>query len=504
MMKLKPYHHGFHSVTSSLGTVTGGWCLFGDFNDVRTVKDRLNSEFNTRDADNFNDFIRKNELVEIPLGGRRFTRISDGRLKFSKLDRFFVTDHFYGKWRNLVAVSLDRKLSNHCPILLKDIDMDFGPKPFRAYDVWLEENDIDNVFISAWHNPVRNYKADCVIRDKFKNAKQGLKEWSKLKLDGNNHAIEKCKREAMKWEMEAENRVLASSNGFMEDSGSLEAPFTEKEVWEAVCGCGSDKNGESKGCNASFVTLILKVDNPLGLGDYRPISLIGSYYKVISKLLSERIKKGDGMVEMGLQLGGVWMGNWAGEIWSWNWDWACHVRGRTRGEALELQNLVENVSLNRNRKDSWRCSLDGNGEFSVKSLSKWVEDMSISGVTGSSQTLWPKIIPRKCGECRSLYGPMRKCSKSLGVDFCLVGYVDRFTIGEILKHRGGSVVNSETKDLWQAVLWVTGYYIWKNRNAKVFKNKCNSVLRVFLEVQLRSFEWISRRSKKRNFNWENG
>ncbi|GKB83760.1 hypothetical protein Tco_0950655 [Tanacetum coccineum] len=83
-----------------------------------------------------------------------------------------------------------------------------------------------------------------------------------------------------------------------------------------------------------------------------------------------------------------------------------------------------------------------------------------------------------------------------------IGPVDRFATGEILKHRGGFVVNSEMKDLWQAVLWVTGYYIWKNRNAKVFKNKCDSALRVFLEVQLRSFEWISRRSKKRNFRWE--
>ena len=65
------------------------------------------------------------------------------------------------------------------------------------------------------------------------------------------------------------------------------------------------------------------------------------------------------------------------------------------GELLELQNLVANVSLNQNKRDTWRCSLEANGEFSVKSLSKWVEDRSLSGVSSSTQTLWSKIIPRK-------------------------------------------------------------------------------------------------------------
>ena len=51
----------------------------------------------------------------------------------------------------------------------------------------------------------------------------------------------------------------------------------------------SDKVEIYKGCNASFVTLIPKFIDPIGLTDYRPISLIGSYYKIIAKLLAERI-----------------------------------------------------------------------------------------------------------------------------------------------------------------------------------------------------------------------
>ena len=44
------------------------------------------------------------------------------------------------------------------------------------------------------------------------------------------------------------------------------------------------------GINSSFVALIPKNDNPSSLSELRPISLIGSLYKVLSKVLSSRIK----------------------------------------------------------------------------------------------------------------------------------------------------------------------------------------------------------------------
>ncbi|GJV23438.1 putative RNA-directed DNA polymerase, eukaryota, reverse transcriptase zinc-binding domain protein [Tanacetum coccineum] len=52
-----------------------------------------------------------------------------------------------------------------------------------------------------------------------------------------------------------------------------------------------DRMEISRGCNASFVTIIPKVADPIRLGDFRPISLIGCYYKIISKMLAERVKK---------------------------------------------------------------------------------------------------------------------------------------------------------------------------------------------------------------------
>jgi len=46
-----------------------------------------------------------------------------------------------------------------------------------------------------------------------------------------------------------------------------------------------------KGCNASFLTLIPKSENPQSLEEYKPISLVGCLYKILTKVLSNRIKK---------------------------------------------------------------------------------------------------------------------------------------------------------------------------------------------------------------------
>ncbi|XP_071714290.1 uncharacterized protein [Rutidosis leptorrhynchoides] len=72
-----------------------------------------------------------------------------------------------------------------------------------------------------------------------------------------------------------------------DEAASLECRFLEPEVLEAINIVGEI----SRGCNASFVTLIPKKLDPSGLGNFRPISLIGSYYKIVAKILSNRLRK---------------------------------------------------------------------------------------------------------------------------------------------------------------------------------------------------------------------
>ncbi|GKE72401.1 hypothetical protein Tco_1534442, partial [Tanacetum coccineum] len=287
-----------------------------------------------------------------------------------KLDHFLLNEEFAKLWGNTSVVALDTKLSDHCPIVLKDVDLDFGPKPFRAFDIWLEEKDIRNVVEESWKIEVRSRRPDCRFRDKLKNVKFVLKELSKERFGAMNENIEMFKKEAMKWELEAENKTLREVRKeawmkarkswvdkenklkevvrhyktlfferasirpifccdrvekiLVDDAFLVEKDFTEEEILEVVRACGGDKApgpdgfnfkyirkfwdilkvdlvsaikwfGDkmeiSRGCNSSFVTIIPKVMDPIGLRDFRPISLIGCYYKIIAKVLAERIKK---------------------------------------------------------------------------------------------------------------------------------------------------------------------------------------------------------------------
>ncbi|KAL7607598.1 hypothetical protein Lser_V15G19622 [Lactuca serriola] len=52
----------------------------------------------------------------------------------------------------------------------------------------------------------------------------------------------------------------------------------------------------ARGCNSSFITLAPKIKDPLSLNDYRRISLMGCVSKIISKILSNRMKSVIGKV----------------------------------------------------------------------------------------------------------------------------------------------------------------------------------------------------------------
>ncbi|XP_071728393.1 uncharacterized protein [Rutidosis leptorrhynchoides] len=148
-------------------------------------------------------------LLEIPLAGRNFTRVSDDGLKYSKLDRFLVSEDFFYLWKDLTAVVLVRHLSDHCPILFKDEERNFGPKPFKVFDAWFNEEGVDDVVSDAWKTSVPEVnRKDCVFRNRLKNVKTALKNWCNGKFDRLDLEIKHHKATTIQLELKAESCVL--------------------------------------------------------------------------------------------------------------------------------------------------------------------------------------------------------------------------------------------------------------------------------------------------------
>ena len=64
-----------------------------------------------------------------------------------------------------------------------------------------------------------------------------------------------------------------------EERLSLEKEFSKEEVIQVL-----------RSLNASFLTLIPKKCNAVSIKDFRPISLVGSVYKLLSKVLANRLR----------------------------------------------------------------------------------------------------------------------------------------------------------------------------------------------------------------------
>ncbi|GJW97082.1 RNA-directed DNA polymerase, eukaryota [Tanacetum coccineum] len=108
----------------------GETIVMGDFNEVRSSEERRGSCFNPYSARRFDRFILTSGLVDIKLEGYTFTWSHPSATKMSKLDRFLVSDGIYNLFPSITAICLDRHISDHRPILLREVKLDFGPTPF--------------------------------------------------------------------------------------------------------------------------------------------------------------------------------------------------------------------------------------------------------------------------------------------------------------------------------------------------------------------------------------
>ncbi|GJW84461.1 RNA-directed DNA polymerase, eukaryota [Tanacetum coccineum] len=374
----------------------GECIILGDFNEVRSEQERFGTIVNDSGAKAFNHFISTAGLIDLPLEGYTYTWAIKSASKMSKLDRFLVSEGLLSVYPSLSALSLDRHLSDHRPIIMREAMVNYGPSLFRVYHSWFTKDGFDKLVDDSWKNSnfVESSKIT-LLRKKFQALKASIKAWCKEEMQRSNeyifsiqswisdldkmfdneisnkdlviertsllkdlhninmrHSLDMAPKVKIRWSIEGDENskffhgiinmkrsqlairdVLVEgdwidepykvkneflnhfSNCFsrpscpninldinmfkqlsFEQNADLECDVSYDEIKRAVWDCGTNKSPGPDGftfdfirSNSSFITLIPKKQDAKLVKDFCPISLIGSFYKIIAKILANRL-----------------------------------------------------------------------------------------------------------------------------------------------------------------------------------------------------------------------
>ncbi|GJX22164.1 RNA-directed DNA polymerase, eukaryota [Tanacetum coccineum] len=403
-----------YAFSPSVGYSGGVLCVWDSNMFVKDSVTIYDSFVAIRGANAFNYFISMARLVDLPLEGYSYTWSHKSASKMSKLDRFLISEGLLSVFPPLSAICLDRHLSDHRPILMRELDVDYGPTPFRIFHSWFSKSGFDKLVEEMWKNSTFLKPNNIILLKKnFQALKAAIKNWCKEDKQRSNasrssiqsrlseldklldqgkgsdglvnersmllkelqdfnasSSLDMAQKEKIRWSIEGDenskyfhgiinrNRSQPAIRGVLVEGDWIDEPLIVKneffnhfanrmrtlkemsydEIKCAVWDCGSNKYlgtdgfaawdcGSNKspgpdgftfefyrrywklidqdvandvfeffssgtfppGSNSSFITLIPKMQDAKVIKDFHPISIIGSVYKIITKILANRL-----------------------------------------------------------------------------------------------------------------------------------------------------------------------------------------------------------------------
>lgn len=124
-------------------------CILGDFNSVRSDEERLNCIYGSKEVVDFNEMISDCNLLEVKPQNTRFTWFGPQARK-SFLDRIFLNDIWFQK-QNWRVRALNKKHSDHKPLVLLPSADNWGPKPLKLFNYYLNKKLIEQIQQLALH-----------------------------------------------------------------------------------------------------------------------------------------------------------------------------------------------------------------------------------------------------------------------------------------------------------------------------------------------------------------
>ncbi|GJR22496.1 RNA-directed DNA polymerase, eukaryota, reverse transcriptase zinc-binding domain protein [Tanacetum coccineum] len=252
--------------------------LIGDLNEVRSESERFGFTFYSGDAIIFNSFIHDTGLIDLPMGDDVLHSNTD--LKVIDLDRLW-SDHFEDMVKDKWAAISDLKQCKPLHTKLKDLKSHLKLWYARTKEVEANRKNCILATLRDLDKNIDDRHTTDVDRTTQINRTQELEDTKKLK------SMDLVQKSKVKWEVEGDenSKFFHGLINFRRKSQMVQGIMLDG-VWIPNLRTLNQLSLTSK-----RISLVVTTPRFPSLQYYRPIYLIGIHYKIVAKILANRLSK---------------------------------------------------------------------------------------------------------------------------------------------------------------------------------------------------------------------
>ncbi|KAL4285443.1 hypothetical protein GQ457_16G011680 [Hibiscus cannabinus] len=324
-------------VSSLLEILANPMVYWGDFNMFLCLEEKMGLTLNNSLIDLFKAFVFDVGFIDLPLQGRFTWCNNRDPPTFVRLDRFLISTDFESAFPWVNQLLLGKSISDHNAIILSETRIDWGPKPFKCFNFWFGDEGFGEIHcttgkeISVLESRIQSEGNVQDLLTRLGELRAGL--WMEFRREESSW----LQKSRLRWFSEGDQNTrffhisastrrrcnsinrLKNGDALLSDpilikahvfdyfyqaynskhaleveelnlnfkqigdsqASFIQREFSEGEVWEALSSADSNRAPGPDGFN---------------LEDFRPISLVGGMYKLLSKVLTRRLRSCIGQV----------------------------------------------------------------------------------------------------------------------------------------------------------------------------------------------------------------